>query len=157
MRRDFTLRELAACAGREVAVGDWHLVTQEQIDLFARATGDFQWIHTDPVRARATPAGSTIAHGYLTLSMLSRFRTDAIRVTDAAHSVNYGLNRVRFTAPVPVDHRIRARFTLASAAFAEKQAAWQFEWLCVVEIDGSARPACVAEAISLYYPATPSP
>jgi len=148
---DISLRSLAESAGRFVVTSSWREITQTQIDLFAQATDDDQWIHTDPARARSTPQGVTIAHGYLTLSLLSAFRTEAVRVADALKSVNYGLNRVRFIQPVPVGSRLRGVFSLVEAEFQQAHRAWMFTWDCTVEIESRERPACVAQALSLYY------
>ena len=104
--------EVSACVGQEVAVTDWITITQEQVNLFAQATGDHQWIHVDPERARAGPFGAPIAHGFLTLSLIPRFFEQGLRIEGARMGVNYGLNRVRFTAPVPVGSRLRARLVL---------------------------------------------
>src|SRR5687767_12066837 len=103
MKRSFeTLAELARCVGQEVAVSDWLAITQEQVNLFAQATGDHQWIHVDVERAKAGPFGAPIAHGFLTLSLLPRLVESALEVRGSRMGVNYGLNKVRFTAPVPV-------------------------------------------------------
>ena len=104
--------EVSACVGQEVAVTDWITITQEQVNQFAQATGDHQWIHVDPERAKAGPFGAPIAHGFLTLSLIPRFFDLGIQIEGARMGVNYGLNRVRFTAPVPVGSRVRARLTL---------------------------------------------
>src|SRR3954451_18498710 len=112
MRTFQTLAELATHVGEEVAVSDWLTITQEQVNLFAEATGDHQWIHVDVERARAGPFGATIAHGFLTLSLLPKFFEMALEVQNTRMGVNYGLNKVRFTAPVPVGSRLRARITL---------------------------------------------
>ena len=150
--REFqTLAELGRCVGTEVAVSDWERVTQERIDLFAQATGDHQWIHVDPARAASGPFGGTIAHGFLTLSLLPMFMGRTIAVRDAQMSVNYGLNRVRFTAPVPVGSEVRVRLTLLGCD-AMPDGDTQVTWQATFERKGSDRPVCVAEQISRRYP-----
>ena len=107
-----TLDELAALAGQEITVTDWHQVTQQHINQFADATGDHQWIHVDAERAKAGPFGTTIAHGYLTLSLLAGFFDRALSVKDVRMGINYGLNKVRFMGPVPSGSRLRVRLAL---------------------------------------------
>ena len=144
-----TLAELAACVGQEVAVTDWFTVTQQHIDQFAAATGDHQWIHVDPERAKAGPYGATIAHGYLTLSMLAGFLGGVVQVRDVRMGVNYGLNKVRFMAPVPVGSRLRARQTLLGAQPLE--GGMQLAWRTTVEREGADKPVCVAEPLAQYF------
>lgn len=151
MRHFNTLDELAACVGQEVAVSDWVTITQEQVNRFADATGDHQWIHVDVDRARAGPFGAPIAHGFLTLSLLPVFFDSAFDIVRAGMGVNYGLNKVRFTAPVPVGSRLRARMTLVSAEPID-QGGLQMAWGVTVERDGSERPVCIAEALVRRYP-----
>lgn len=146
-----TLTELSALVGQEVAVSDWLSITQERIDQFAQATGDRQWIHVDEERARQGPFGSTIAHGLLTLSLIPAFFDSALCVLETRMGVNYGLNRVRFTAPVPVGSRLRARLTLLSSEPIE-QNGFQMVWSVSVEREGAAKPVCVAESIARRYP-----
>jgi acyl dehydratase len=146
-----TLPDLAACVGQQVAVSDWLTITQQQVNLFADATGDHQWIHVDEERARAGPFGGTIAHGFLTLSLLPQFFETALAVTEARLGVNYGLNKVRFTAPVPVGSRLRARLNLKSAEPIE-QNGWQMVWEVVVEREGADKPVCIAESLVRRYP-----
>jgi len=146
--------ELAACVGQEVAVTGWITVTQEQIDLFARATGDHQWIHVDPERAARGPFGTTIAHGFLTLSLLPRFFEEAFTIVGAQMGVNYGLNRVRFTAPVPAGSRVRARLTLQALEPAEPGGV-QMTWLATLEREGGDKPVCIAESLTRSYGAAP--
>jgi acyl dehydratase len=146
-----TLIELSALVGQEVAVSDWISITQERIDQFAQATGDRQWIHVDEERARKGPFGSTIAHGLLTLSLIPAFFDSAMCVLETRMGVNYGLNRVRFTAPVPVGSRLRARLTLLSSEPIE-QNGFQMVWSVSVEREGAAKPVCVAESIARRYP-----
>ncbi|MFT4194877.1 MaoC family dehydratase [Ottowia sp.] len=144
-----TLAELAACVGQEVAVSDWHTVTQQAIDQFADATGDHQWIHVDPERAKAGPFGATIAHGFMTLSLLAGLVMRSLRIEDVRMGVNYGLNRVRFTSPVPAGSRVRLRSELLEAAPIE--GGMQMTWKNTIEREGADKPACVAEAVVRYY------
>ena len=133
--------------GKEVAVTEWMAVTQEHIDEFADATGDDQWIHVDRHRAaRESPYGTTVAHGFLTLSLLPHFFKDAVEIDGARMGINYGLNRVRFTGPVPAGSRVRARFTLASAEDIEQGV--QMVWNVTVEVEGTDKPVLVAEWIT---------
>ena len=150
MREFETLADLRACIGQEVAVSEWETVTQERIDDFARATGDFQWIHVDAERAAKGPFGKTIAHGFLTLSMLPHFFQSTIVLKDVKMGINYGLNRVRFTAPVPVGSELRARMKLISIEEIPENGA-QMVWEVTFERKGSDRPVCVAESISRRY------
>ena len=142
------LRELV---GQEVGVSDWMEVTQERINLFSEATGDWQWIHTDVDRARTeSPYGVTVAHGFLTLSLMGTLMATAIRFRSPSRmGINYGLNRVRFPAPVKTGSRIRGRFTLQS--FEDISGGHQFTWSVVVECEGSEKPCCVAEWIGRRY------
>ena len=149
MRTFDTLAELAACAGQEIAVTDWHTMTQQNIDQFAEATGDHQWIHVDPERAKAGPFGTTIAHGYLTLSMLAGFLGGAAKVKEVRMGINYGLNKVRFMAPVPVGSRLRARVELLEAT--PMEGGLQMAWRTTFEREGSDKPVCVAEPLSRFY------
>jgi acyl dehydratase len=146
-----TLADLATLVGQEVAVSDWLSITQEQVNLFAQATGDHQWIHVDPQRAKAGPFGTTIAHGFLTLSLIPKFVESTIEVRETRMGVNYGLNKVRFTSPVPVGSRLRARMKLLAAEPIDN-GGWQMTWQITIEREGSERPACVAESISRRYP-----
>ena len=150
MREFETLADLRACIGQEVAVSEWETVTQERIDDFARATGDFQWFHVDAERAAKGPFGKTIAHGFLTLSMLPHFFQSTIVLKDVKMGINYGLNRVRFTAPVPVGSELRARMKLISIEEIPENGA-QMVWEVTFERKGSDRPVCVAESISRRY------
>jgi acyl dehydratase len=146
-----TLSELAACVGQEVAVSDWITITQQQVNLFAEATGDHQWIHVDTEKAKAGPFGATIAHGFLTLSLLPVFFDSSFEVTGSRMGVNYGLNKVRFMAPVPVGSRLRGRMKLLSAEPIEGDG-MQMTWQVTVEREGSAKPVCVAESLVRRYP-----
>lgn len=150
MRTFQTLPELAALVGQEVATSDWVTVTQQQVDLFAEATGDHQWIHVDVEKAKAGPFGAPIAHGFLTLSLLPRFFESAIHVVQTRMGVNYGLNRVRFTAPVPVGSRLRARLRLLECQSLPDQG-WQMTWGVTMEREGSEKPVCVAESLTRRY------
>jgi acyl dehydratase len=152
MKRTFqTLAELAQLAGQEVAVSDWLAITQEQVNLFAQATGDHQWIHVDVERAKAGPFGAPIAHGFLTLSLLPKLLEGAIEIRETKMGVNYGLNKVRFTSPVPVGSRVRARAKLLAADPIDN-GGYQFTWNVAIEREGSDKPACVAESINRRYP-----
>lgn len=151
MRTFETLADLAACVGQEVAVSDWLTITQEQVNRFADATGDQQWIHVDPERARQGPFGAPVAHGFLTLSLLPRFFESSFAVRASTLGVNYGLNKVRFTAPVPVGSRLRARMTLLSAEPLPGDGL-QMTWDVHVEREGADKPVCVAQALVRRYP-----
>ncbi|NCN69975.1 MAG: MaoC family dehydratase [Rhodoferax sp.] len=146
-----TFEELAAVVGQEVAVTDWVTITQAQVDGFAAATGDTQWIHVDVERARAGPFGGTIAHGFLTLALIPRFFETSIGITPALMAVNCGLNRVRFTAPVLVGSRLRARIRLQHLATLAPQGV-QVTWEVVMECEGVIKPVCVAESLARLYP-----
>ena len=146
-----TLAELSSLVGQEVAMSEWLTITQEQINLFAQATGDHQWIHVDVERARTGPFGGPIAHGLLTLSLIPQFFQAAIDIREVGMGVNYGLNKVRFTAPVPVGSRLRARLKLLSSEPIDNRGR-QMNWEVVVEREGSAKPVCVAESIARRYP-----
>ena len=146
-----TLAELSSLVGQEVATSEWLTITQEQINLFAQATGDHQWIHVDVERARTGPFGGPIAHGLLTLSLIPQFFQTAINIREVGMGVNYGLNKVRFTAPVPVGSRLRARLKLLSSEPIDNRGR-QMNWEVVVEREGSAKPVCVAESIARRYP-----
>lgn len=145
-----TLEGLKELEGREIAVTDWLEVTQERVGRFAEATEDHQWIHVDPERAaRESPYGTTIAHGFLTLSLLSRFLREAVRLEGIRMAINYGLNRVRFPAAVRVGARIRARIVLASMR--ESEDSVEAAYLITIEAEGSKKPCCVAEWLARYY------
>ena len=146
------VRALGDAVGRELGTSDWMAVTQEMIDRFADATGDRQWIHVDAAKAvRESPFRTTIAHGFLTLSIISSLLRGAIQVTGMRMAINYGLNRVRFVSPVPSGSRVRGRFTLA--AIETVGDAVQATWTVTVEREGSGKPSCVAEWLVRYYPA----
>jgi acyl dehydratase len=146
-----TLADVAAHVGQTVAVSNWITVTQEHINLFAQATGDHQWIHVDVERAKAGPFGAPIAHGFLTLSLIPRFFDEAIAITQVRMGVNYGLNKVRFVAPVPVDSRLRAHLKLL-ASDAIDNGGRQQTWEVTIEREGASKPVCVAESLSRAYP-----
>lgn len=137
--------------GKEIGVSDWLVVTQEHINGFADATGDRQWIHLDAQRAkRESPFGKTIAHGFLTLSLISHLMQQTVQIRAGSRlAVNYGLNRVRFPAPVREGSRIRGRFTLA--AFKDLGDSYEAIFNCSVECEGVEKPACVAEWIVRYF------
>jgi len=146
------IRALVDNVGRELGVSEWHQVTQERIDEFADATGDRQWIHVDRARAASeSPFKTTIAHGFLTLSLASSLIRSALQFDGARMAINYGLNRVRFMAPVPSGSRVRGRFALASVE--ETGGAVQAIWQVTIEREGIEKPCCVAEWLVRYYPA----
>ena len=142
--------DMAAHVGRKIGVSEWYTVDQKTIDLFAEATGDHQWIHVDVERAkREMPGGKTIAHGYLTLSLLPKLNHGIWKVKQRSRGVNYGSNKVRFTAPVPAGSRIRGHLTLKTVEPIQGGARLTME--ATVEVEGSERPALVAETLSLVY------
>jgi len=143
--------ELRPLTGQEVGLSDWFEVTQQRINDFADVTGDHQWIHVDVERAKTdSPFHGTIAHGFLTLSLISRFAGQAVRVKgDFKMGINYGLNRLRFPAPVPSGSRIRAHFTLQSVD--DLTGGFQVTWAVTVEIEGAQKPCLAAEWVVRYY------
>ena len=141
-----TLASLQARVGEHLATSPWLTVDQQRIDLFAQATGDHQWIHIDPVRAAAGPFGTTIAHGFLTLSLLPELAESAIHIDDVKMGINYGLNRVRFMAPVPSGSRLRGQIRLK--AFEVIDGGAQVTMEVSIEREGATKPVCVAEAVS---------
>ncbi len=146
-----SLEALATWIGREVAISDWLLIDQERIQQFADATGDQQWIHTDPERARhESPYKSTIAHGYLTLSLLPTIFTSSVRIDGIAMAINYGLDKVRLPAPVLANQRIRARLTLDKLE--PVPGGVQAHWSATVEVEHGEKPVCVAQMLVRYYP-----
>lgn len=149
MRTFESIEELAACQGELIGHSDWVTVTQDAVNLFADATGDHQWIHVDPERAADGPFGTTIAHGYLTLAMLPQLMHQIYRLEGVKLAINYGLNKVRFPAPVPVGSKIRAETSVVEVADAGG-GAQQVTLSTTVAIDGSAKPACVAESVVRY-------
>lgn len=150
MRTFQNIADLAACVGQEVAISEWSAITQEQVSLFADATGDHQWIHVDPEKAATGPFNGPIAHGYLTLSLIPFFFKSAFEVKGVRMGVNYGLNKVRFISPVLVGSRLRARMTLLAAVPIDN-AGMQLTWNVTVEREGGAKPACVAESLVRLY------
>ena len=142
------LDEVKAAVGRHLGYSDWLEVTQERIDLFAEATGDHQWIHVDPERAAAGPFGTTIAHGYLTLSLVSCLMPQVIQVRGISMGINYGTNKVRFPSPVPVGSRIRAGGELL--AVEDVPGGVQVTTKITIEREGGDKPSCVVESLSRY-------
>ena len=142
------MASLREATGRHLGPTDWSEMTQEQVDQFAELTGDHNFLHVDPDRARETPFGGTIAHGFLSLSLLAPV-TQLLRVTDAATSINYGLDKVRFPAPLPVGSRWRARAEVAEVS--EVKGGRQARMVARIEVEGSERPAVVAESLIRYY------
>jgi len=146
MKRFERLHELQALVGQELGCSDWLQVDQARIDHFAQATGDDQWIHTDPARAAAGPYGATVAHGFLTLSLLPAMFATAFEMVDVTLGINYGLNRVRFPAPLPAGSRVRGHFVLREWQTLPGGAQLTVE--VRMEREGSTKPVCVAESIS---------
>jgi len=145
-----SIRDLGKRVGEEVGVSPWVEITQERIDTFARAIDDFQWIHVDRERAKGSPFGGTIAHGFLTLSLLSHLSERTFGFSDRRMGVNYGLNRVRFTAPVPSGSRVRARFTLQKFETLA-DGGIQVTWSTLIEREGGDKPVLVAEWLGRHY------
>jgi acyl dehydratase len=143
------LFDLEPLIDREIGFSDWVLVDQQRIDAFAHCTGDLQWIHTDPVRAAVGPYGVPIAHGFLTLALLPMLSASAVRIEDVTMSVNYGLNRVRFPSPLPVNSRVRGRVTLVS--FERLNPGAQIVTQVIVEREGHDKPVCVAQVVGRRY------
>jgi acyl dehydratase len=143
------LADLAALEGQLIGTSDWTLVDQARIDRFAQATGDAQWIHVDPARAAAGPFGTTIAHGFLTLSLLSELVVSAFRIAETRMGLNYGLNRVRFPSPVPVGSRLRAECRLLKFEAIEGGAQLTIEMS--VQREGGTKPACIAEWVTRHF------
>jgi acyl dehydratase len=158
MARFKTLAEVLALVGQEVAVSEWTLITQEQVQKFADATGDQQWIHVDVERAKAGPFGAPIAHGFLTLSLIPKFFDESLTIDEPSMGVNYGLNKVRFMAPVPVGSRLRGRLKLlatepvAGPGGMKSTEGVQMTWEVKIEREGSEKPVCVAESLGRRYP-----
>jgi len=149
MRSFETIAELKDLLGQEIGVSDWIAVTQERIQLFADATNDHQWIHVDVERAKSGPFGATIAHGFFTLSLLPEMAASAFTVREARMGVNYGLNKVRFPAPVPSGSRLRGHFKLVGYEPLEGGA--QITVQVTMEREGSDKPVCIAESIGRRY------
>jgi acyl dehydratase len=147
MTTTLTLAELEGATDRELGTGDWHEITQEQINLFAEATGDHQWIHVDPEAAADGPFGTTVAHGYLTLSMLPMMLSEIVSVSDAVMGVNYGTEKIRFTSPVPSGSRVRLHAKLLRA---ERRGPGVVYHVGVeIEVEGQEKPALVGEVVYL--------
>jgi len=145
MTTTITLAELEQASDRELGTSGWHEITQEQIDQFAEATGDHQWIHVDPEAAANGPFGTTVAHGYLTLSMLPMLLSEIVSVTDAVMGVNYGTEKVRFTSPVPSGSRVRLHAKLARTERRGPSIVWTVG--VQIEIEGKEKPALVGEVV----------
>ena len=149
MRTFESVADLAAIQGQSIGQSDWVTISQEDVNLFADATGDHQWIHVDPERAAKGPFGKTIAHGFMTLALLPRLQHQMYTVNGIKLAINYGLNKVRFPAPLPVDSRVRVR--LSVAAVDDVPDGVQVVWLATVEREGGDKPVCVAESITRLY------
>jgi acyl dehydratase len=151
MREIHSLAELKSLTGQEVVVSDWIDISQQRVDTFAEATGDRQWIHVDVERSRReSPYGGTIAHGFLTLSLVPGLMDTALCMTDVRVALNYGLNKVRFPAPVLVGSRVRGRIMLLAVDDIPDGA--QMTWQVTIEREGGDKPVCVAELVSRRYP-----
>ena len=147
---DVNFKDLPDYAGKEIGVSDWLLIDQDRVNLFADATGDHQWIHVDVERAKAVPfLGGTIAHGYLTLSLIPYLSADLFEVIGRTHGLNYGTDKVRFLTMVPVGRRVRLRQKLLSAE--QKSGGWLLRNEMTIELEGSEKPACVAEVLTLVF------
>lgn len=144
-----TQEALRGAAGTDLGVTDWLPITQERIDQFADATGDHQWIHVDPERAKSGPFGTTIAHGYLTLALSNLFLPQLVEVQGMKLGVNYGCDKIRFPAPVKVNARVRGRGEIKDVS--EVKGGLQATILITIEIEGEDRPACVIESLSRYF------
>ena len=144
-----TLKELAACTGQTVATSDWITITQEQVNQFADATGDHQWIHVDPERAKSGPFGGPIAHGYLTLSLAPSLIPEVVQVHGFSMGVNYGCEKVRFPSPVPVGSKLRAGAELVGVD--DVAGGVQVSMKLTFEVEGASKPSCVAEVVYRYY------
>ncbi|WP_420475125.1 MaoC family dehydratase [Noviherbaspirillum sp. ST9] len=150
MRHIASVAELRELVGQEIAVTEWFTVNQERVNQFADATGDHQWIHLDVERSKKeSPYGTTIAHGFLTLSLLPMIMQSAVSMPEAKLSVNYGLNKVRFPAPVPVGSKVRGRLALKDVE--DIEGGVQVTWLVTLEREGGDKPVCVAESIARRY------
>lgn len=154
MTLQITVAELAASDGLDLGSSPWQRLEQSRVDLFAEATDDHQWIHVDPERAAEGPFGTTIAHGYLTLALVPALLKKLMVITDHARGTNYGLDKVRFTAPVPVGSRIRLSASVPSAQRRDDGGV-QYRVALRIEVEGTERPAMVGESIYLTYPTTP--
>jgi acyl dehydratase len=150
MREINGIEELKGLAGEELGSSEWHEVTQDIVDAFADATGDHQWIHVDPERAKDTPFGGTIAHGYYTLSLSPKLMDEIARFDGFSFALNYGLGKVRFPAPLPVGSKVRATAKIASIE--EVAGGVQVTTLMTYEREGGEKPVCVAETLARFYP-----
>jgi len=148
----YRLAELGALVGRELGVSDWITVGQDRIDRFAEATGDRQWVHVDPVRAAAGPYGGTVAHGFLTLSLLPAMMASAFELSDCRMAMNYGLDKLRFPAPVPQGSRLRGRFKLLDCRPLDGGPGVQLRFEAAMEREGGDKPVCVAESLIRAFP-----
>ena len=149
MRTFHGIDELQAAVGEHIGYSDWHEVTQDAVNQFADATGDHQWIHVDVDKAKQGPFGSTIAHGYLTLSLIPMLAEQVWRMEGISMAVNYGTNKVRFPSPVPVGSRVRGGFEVASVTPSDKGT--QVVMTATVELEGADRPACVAQTVAVLF------
>ena len=150
MREFNGIAELEAAIGENVGTSDWTEITQESVNLFAEATGDHQWIHVDPEKAKDGPFGGTIVHGFLTLSRLPKVGWEIYTVSGMAMMINYGLNKVRFPAVVPVGSKVRASITLDKLE--QKSSGYQLTTTTTVEAEGVERPVCIAESLMMLVP-----
>ena len=156
MKTFTTVEELIACVGQEVSTSDWIKIDQEKINQFATATGDHQWIHTDPIQASQGPFKTTIAHGFLTLSLIPEMLRTALCFPPSSMAINYGLNKVRFTNPVPVNSQLRGHFYLLEVeSLKDPQSqvvnGFQMIWKITIEQDGASKPVCIAESVVRRY------
>jgi acyl dehydratase len=149
MRTFESVADLAAATGETIGQSDWVTISQEEVNLFADATGDHQWIHVDPERAKDGPFGKTIAHGFMTLSLLPRLQHEMYTVKGIKLAINYGLNKVRFPSPVPVGSKVRATTSLVGVEDLGNGTV-QGTMSTTIEVEGSPKPACVAESIIRY-------
>jgi acyl dehydratase len=155
LRRILVLADLPALIGQELVVSDWANVSQAQVDQFAQATGDCQWIHVDPERAARGPFGGTIAHGFMTVSLIPKLVFSALAFEGEGITINYGLNRLRFPAPLRVGSRVRARAQLTQVLVIDDKAT-QIAWNVTVECQGQAKPVCMAECLLRHLAPTPA-
>ena len=151
-----SLDELRTFLNQEVSLSEWIVVTQQMIDQFAQATGDQQWIHVDPKRASEGPFKTTIAHGFLTLSLIPKMISTALTLPPTGMAINYGLNKVRFTKTVPVNAKVRGRFFLTDIEILsnpadQKEVGYQMNWKVTIEQEGETKPVCIAESITRRY------
>ena len=149
MTTTLTIAEIESSAGKDLGTSDWHRIEQKHVDLFADATGDHQWIHVDPEMAKQGPFGTTVAHGYLTLSLLPKLMGEVMTITDAKMGLNYGTDRVRFTNPVPTESRVRLKAKLAESQ--RKGDGVLYKVGVEIEIEGQDKPALVGEVLYLVF------